>query len=222
MRGVSVVLVEDHALLAQSLGIALHAEGYDVTVPPVHDPDQLLADVLAARPDVVLLDLDLGEGGGDGSDLVAPLTQAGARVVIVSGVTDPLRIAGAVEAGAVGHVRKSRPIEELMSATARVAAGEPLLGADERHRLLTQLRRDRASRAERDRPFAQLTPREAQVLRALADGHSVDAIAHEWVVSEATVRSQVRGVLTKLGVSSQLAAVAMARRAGWLDSDEQS
>ncbi len=67
-------------------------------------------------------------------------------------------------------------------------------------------------------PFHCLTAREGQVLRALAEGVGVAAIAADWFVSEATVRSQVRGVLTKLGVTSQLEAVAAAHRCGWLAS----
>ena len=64
-------------------------------------------------------------------------------------------------------------------------------------------------------PFLTLTQREREVLTELTRGKSVDCIANEWVVSEATVRTQVRGVLTKLDVRSQLAAVAKARSAGW-------
>ena len=75
----------------------------------------------------------------------------------------------------------------------------------------------RAKRAARE-PFDRLTSREQQVLHALADGRSVACIAEDWFVSEATVRSQVRGVLLKLGVSSQLEAVARATKAGWLNA----
>jgi DNA-binding NarL/FixJ family response regulator len=74
----------------------------------------------------------------------------------------------------------------------------------------------RERKAAAREPFDRLTTREQQVLRALADGRSVTQIATEWFVSESTVRSQVRGVLTKLGAGSQLEAVAQALKAGWL------
>ena len=76
-----------------------------------------------------------------------------------------------------------------------------------------------AARVARDAvfaPFTRLTDRERDTLVALSRGLSVHGIAAEWVVSEATVRSHVRGVLAKLDVPSQLAAVALALRTGWL------
>ena len=87
---------------------------------------------------------------------------------------------------------------------------------DERRSLLQATKAARAREAVLAEPFERLSSRETQVLQALADGRSVAEIARDWVVSEATVRTQVRAVLTKLGVTSQLAAVAAARRAGWL------
>jgi DNA-binding NarL/FixJ family response regulator len=86
----------------------------------------------------------------------------------------------------------------------------------ERDRLLVRLRSYRAGRRRDLAPFETLTPREQQVLRALSVGLTVPRIAERWVVSEATVRSQVHAVLRKLDVRSQLEAVAAATRVGWL------
>jgi two-component system nitrate/nitrite response regulator NarL len=213
-----VLVVEDHGLLAQSLRLALSAEGMTVTVPPL-----LAVEVLAAaereQPAVVLLDLDLGPVGGDGSVLIEPLTAGGARVIVVSGARDRLRLAGALESGAYGLLSKDVPLADLLDAVRRAAAGEPFRHAqqDERRVLLAELRSRRAARAAELAPFEALTPRERFVLCALMDGMSAGVIATTSFVSEATVRSQIRGVLTKLGVSSQLAAVAMARQVGWAD-----
>jgi two-component system, NarL family, nitrate/nitrite response regulator NarL len=96
------------------------------------------------------------------------------------------------------------------------ARGGTLLAPAERERLLDQLRSHRASRQHVLAPFQSLTPREQQVLRALSVGLTVPRIAESWVVSEATVRSQVHAVLRKLAVKSQLEAVAAALRVGWL------
>jgi DNA-binding NarL/FixJ family response regulator len=89
----------------------------------------------------------------------------------------------------------------------------------ERLELLALLRRRRAEDTQLRAPFDRLTPREKQVLRAIAEGHNVETIAERWVVSRSTVRTQVRGILTKLEVSTQIAAVARARQAGWLDAE---
>ena len=156
----------------------------------------------------------------DGTQLVRPFTQAGARVLIVSGVTDRCHLAAAVEQGAVGCVSKSQPFDVLLEAVLSVVRGEQVLRPDERHKMVSDLRcrreHDRALRA----PYDRLTHREQQVLHALGQGLSVRHIAESWVLSEATVRTQVRGVLMKLGVTSQLEAVAHATRAGWLSDDE--
>jgi DNA-binding NarL/FixJ family response regulator len=86
----------------------------------------------------------------------------------------------------------------------------------ERQRILDEGRARRSVRTRSLAPFETLSAREGQVLRALAEGQSVAVIAQAWFVSEATVRSQVRAVLTKLGCASQLEAVAAAHRCGWI------
>ncbi len=201
------VVVDDHRLLAQSIAISLRQEGVECVVADLADPETLVASILAERPDVVLLDLDLGAVTGDGAAQVAPLLRAGARVVLVTASTDPLRLAAAMEAGATGVLAKTDPIEVLVAAACAASRGERAMSSAQEQLIL---------RAARRSPFARLTERESQVLRSLGDGHSVAVIASRARVGEATVRSQVRGVLTKLGVGSQLEAVALARRSGWL------
>jgi DNA-binding NarL/FixJ family response regulator len=210
-----VAIVEDHALLAESVGLALRAEGFDVVHGDLAGAEALLASI---RPDptlLVILDLDLGEPIGDGATLIPALREAGARVLVVSGSRDVVRVAAAVERGAIGYVGKNQPFEVLLRTVLRAVAGQTVFDSFEREELLTQLRRHRAEESRRLGPFQALTPKESQVLDALSAGRSVERIATDWVVSEATVRTQVRGVLNKLDVRSQLAAVAKARAAGW-------
>jgi DNA-binding NarL/FixJ family response regulator len=208
-------VLDDHELLAQSVCYALAARGYDAAPLPVDEPDTVLAAVRAARPDVVLLDLQLGAPIGSGVTMVGPLTDAGARVLVVSGVDDPVVVAEAVEAGAVGFVAKSEPLDVLLNRVVDVASGRPVMREGDRAELLAGLRRQRAEVAAAREPFERLTPRERQVLEALAAGDAVTAIARRWYVSVPTVRTQVRAILLKLGVGSQLEAVAMAHRHRW-------
>ena len=211
-----VLLVEDHALLAQSVGLALRLEGIEVEFAELTDVATMVSRVRDRPPDVILLDLELGGDIPDGTELVHPFTRAGSRVVVVSAVTDRCRLAAAVEQGAVGLVPKFAPFEMLLDDVLAVTRGEQILADDERQRLMRELRASRETEQAHRERFERLTPREQQVLRALADGRSVASIAAEWVVAEATVRTQVRGVLMKLGVSSQLEAVACATKSGWL------
>lgn len=210
-----VLLVEDHELLAQSLGVALEAEGLAVVLAPLAQGVDVLALAAEHRPSVVLLDLDLGEERAGGEALVPGLTALGARVVVVSGATDVLRLGTCLELGAVGVLSKSRPFEDVLDAVLAARDGEPVMRDGDRQDLLAGMRRRRTQENERLAPFERLTRREREVLGLLMDGTPAESIARHFVVSEATVRTQIRGVLTKLGVSSQLAAVAEARRLGW-------
>ena len=212
---VDVLIVDDHGLLAQSLTFALRAEGVRVERSTEISSEAILEAVEAQRPDVVLLDLDLGEDAGTSLPLIAPIREFGSKVVTLTGVTDRVRLAECVEAGAIGIIPKSDAFEQLVAAVQQVVDDGSLLSRHERNELLAELRRHRDADRGRLRPFVDLTPREAQVLDALMDGRSPEQIATDWVVSLATVRSQVRSLRVKLGVNSQLAAVGMARKAGW-------
>ena len=112
-------------------------------------------------------------------------------------------------------VSKSEPFDVLLDTAARAAAGEPVFPNTERESLLAELRHHRARVRGAREKYDRLTPRERQVLEALCAGESVTSIAAGWVVSVPTVRTQVRAVLQKLEVGSQLEAVAQAHRCGW-------
>jgi DNA-binding NarL/FixJ family response regulator len=211
----SVLIIEDHSLLADSLAIALGAEGLSATVASLDSRDELMALVGAQRPDVVLLDLDLGAELGSGLDLVSELCAFGARVIIVSGTPSRLDFAAALERGAIGFLTKSQPLDELVATVQAAALGRPILAEGKRHQLVNELRARRSARTRELEPFTRLTPREQNVLQGLLEGLRAEDLARAASVSEATIRSQLRGVLTKLGVSSQLEAVAMARRTAW-------
>jgi DNA-binding NarL/FixJ family response regulator len=210
-----VLVVEDHQLLAQSVVLALKAEGFAVDLADGLDAAGIMDAAEASRPDVVLLDLDIGGDLGTSLSIIAPLKATGARVVMVTGVTDRARLAACVEAGAIGLISKAEPFEQLIEGIKEAVELGMLLSAAQRDELLGELRRQRAADGERLRRFEQLTKRESEVLAALMDGRSAEQIAGKWFVSLATVRSQIRSLLLKLGVNSQLSAVALARQARW-------
>lgn len=215
--GPRVLIVEDHELLAQSLAYALRAEGFRVETACGPTVEDVQAAAQAFQPVVVLLDLNLGERLGAGLDLIRPLQATGATVVMLTGVEDRIRLAECIEGGAVGVVSKAAPFEALVGAVREAAEGDPLLSPAQRHEWLTELRRYRADERERRRLFEYLTPREREVLAALCQGLSAAEIAEETYVALSTVRSHIRSILTKLGVGSQLEAVALANRAEWAD-----
>jgi len=211
-----IAIVEDHRLLAETVGLALEVEGHEVVVADLKDEETLLESIAADATTLVLLDLDLGPLG-DGARLIKDFKANDAEVLVVTGVRERPRLAATLEAGAAGVVAKNTPFDDLLETIKKAAEGQPVIDPNDRFQLLAELRSHRQAESRRNAPFETLTQRERQVLVALGDGKSVESIASEWVVSTATVRTQVRGILTKLDVNSQLAAVAKARAAGWLD-----
>lgn len=209
-----VALVDDHRLFSASLSMALQTAGLDVLAPTLTSMTEVLEVLLDAHPAVVMLDRDLGPLGS-GEALISPLSEAGAWVIVVSGTLDEVVMGRCLAKGATTCVSKSDPFEDLLGVALSVMEGRKPLPDAERYRLIGEWRRWQASTNLTKAPFSQLTSREAAVLGKLMDGRSVKGIAEDDFVSEATVRSQVRGILGKLGVSSQLEAVAAALRAQW-------
>jgi DNA-binding NarL/FixJ family response regulator len=214
-REARVVIVDDHGLLAQSLTFALRAEGLQVERCSEISYEGIIGMVQRCRPELVLLDLDVGGELGTSLPLIPHVAAQGANVVMLTGVTDRVRLARCVKAGAVGIIAKSEPFETLIDGVKHALETGSLLSPGQREEHLAELRRHDAAERERFELFEQLTPREAQVLSALLDGMTADQIAAEWVVAISTVRSQIRNLLVKLGVNSQLSAVVMAQKAGW-------
>jgi two-component system nitrate/nitrite response regulator NarL len=210
-----VLIVEDHELLAESLGVALTAEGCDVHFAELGEGLEVLDQAAAVLPAVVLLDLDLGEGRLGGEALVAGLVRLGGRVLVVSGSGDVVRLGTTLELGALAVLPKTTGFEELLGAILAAIQGRIVMRDDRRQDLLAAMRVRRAVDKQRLEPFERLTPREREVFSLLVEGLAAEEIARRFFVSEATVRTQIRGVLKKLAVSSQMAAVAEARRVGW-------
>ncbi len=210
-----VLLVDDHELLSGTVALALRQYGIEVHIAAGPSPAAIVDVARRLAPVLVLLDLDLGPELGSGLDLIAPLIQAGSRVVMVTGSTDRAGLGACIEAGATGVVSKAVSFETLVATVRRAAEGAPLLTDDERQALLDELRRQQRADSERLAPFMALSPREQAVLGRLVAGESAETIAARTYVSVATVRSHIRAILMKLGVNSQLAAVALVRDAGW-------
>ena len=211
-----IVIIEDHRLLAETVGLALQVEGHAIAIADLTDESSLFASAAPDANTLVMLDLDLG-ALGDSTSFIPRFLDAGAAVLMVTGMHDRVRLAETIEAGAMGYVAKDAPFDTLLATIIRAAAGNAVIDENERFQLLAELRGHRSAQRRRQMPFDALTNREREVLVELSAGKSVETIAKEWVVSTATVRTQVRGILTKLDVNSQLAAVAKARTAGVLD-----
>lgn len=195
--------------------ISLTASGFDVEVVPVKppvEPEDLVDAVLLSRPDMVVLDLDLGPAG-DGAALI-PLFRAGeCRVLVLTANRDLVRWGECLARGALAVMSKSEQLGTLVDTMLAALRGAPTMANDDRERLIAQWHEWCAQHDEGVARLGRLSPREQQVLEQLVRGLRVRQIAERSVVSEATVRTQVKSILAKLNVSSQIAAVALAREA---------
>ena len=213
----SVLLVDDHAVIAVPLMMALEASGFGPVVtadPDDLSPEAVLATAASLRPDIVLLDLHLGRDRL-GLPMIDPLTDLGAKVILFTATNDPRLIARSLRAGALAVIDKATPFHRLVGALTSLAGGQPLLADDEREALLEALEANFAEQDALLRPFEALTAREAGVLRLLIEGRSPKEIARSEAISLSTVRGHIDRTLAKLGVSSQREALALARAAGW-------
>lgn len=213
-----IAILEDHVLFAESLELALTVEGYDVRriqIPQKEQaPGTLITPVLRWRPRVALLDLDLGQFG-DGEKLIAPLSRAGVNVVVVTASVDRARWGEAVRYGARKVLSKSRPLNDILATVRRINQGLQVMPREEREELLRAWAVERSHLLSMQTRLDQLTVREREVLAHLMKGRTVREIAVSGVVSEATVRTQVKAILAKLDVTSQIAAVGLAHQVGW-------
>jgi len=208
-----LVVVDDHPLLARGLQVQLEQAGLLVdVVDPISSPN-VVAEVLAHGADLALVDLDLPfEQGGLG--LTKALVAAGRQVAVLTGSTDRMMWARCLEAGACVVLTKDEPLDDLIRQVQQLLVGEQVK-PHQRAELLTEYQRIEAERAQVERGFDELSDREAQVLSGLMEGLNPAQLAERDYVSVQTVRTQIKSVLAKLGVHSQLAAVVRAFEADW-------
>ena len=210
-----VLLVDDHELLAGTLAGALRSRGYEAVHRQPASAEAVVQATRELQPEVVLLDLDLGSRLGTSISLIEPLRETGARVVMLTATTDRRLLAECVEAGAHGLLTKNGPLDDVVEAIEDVATHGTLLSPSQRERMVGELRHWKEEQRARHAPFERLTPREQEVLAALTAGKTAQTIAGETFTSVRTVRGHIQSVLDKLGVSSQVTAIAKAREAEW-------
>lgn len=206
---IRVLLVEDHDMVAEALGLGLRQASDIEVVCQSSSLADALADARRWRPEVVVLDRRLPDG--DGITAISDFGALGGRVLVLTGEATASVGARVAEAGGAGLVLKSARLDELVAAVRKVAAGQvvfdPTLLAGVVNRLTGRVRGSAAA----------LTARERETLVLLADGVGTMEISQQLGVARNTARNHVQRVLEKLGARSKLEAVAIARREGLLD-----
>jgi DNA-binding NarL/FixJ family response regulator len=214
---IRVLLVDDHASFRQPLTFMLEREP-DITV--VGQAGTLAeARGLLQGIDVAVIDLALPDGNG--LQLIKELHGSSPRcqVVVLTGGGDRVQYAEAVEAGAAGVLQKSVGIADIVDAVRRLHAGESLLSPQETIALLRLATQHREQVREALVAASRLTPREREVLQALAEGLNDKEIAQRLYISTETARTHMVNILAKLGVESRLQALIFAVRHGLVTID---
>jgi DNA-binding NarL/FixJ family response regulator len=199
---VSVMVVDDHPIWRDGVARDLAENGFDVRATAA-DGAAAVRISRAVRPDVVLMDLNLGETSGVDAtrEITAALPET--KVLVLSASGEHSDVLEAVKAGASGYLVKSASATELVDAVLRTAAGDPVFTAGLAGLVLGEYRRMADSPSEGPPP-PQLTERETDVLRFVAKGMTARQIAEKLVLSHRTVENHVQSTLRKLQLHNRV------------------
>jgi DNA-binding NarL/FixJ family response regulator len=198
------VIVENHQLVSESLGLLLDAQNDMEVVGRATSVADAIAVPRAAAPDIVVMDYHLGDGTGRDAAIGMREIFPETRFVFLSrDDSDEVRLA-AVEVGASAFLHKSSPGSEVIRTIRKVAQGVSMITPAMVARLVVS-GRDRAQMREK------LSAREREILQLLADGVATRQIAQQLGISYATVRTHMRAISSKLGTKSTVKAVVTAR-----------
>jgi DNA-binding NarL/FixJ family response regulator len=203
---IRVLLADDHAVVRSGLSQLLATVEDMEVVGTASDGAEAVSLALEERPDVTLMDLSMPNMDGIEAIGHVRAQNPDARIVVLTSFSDRERILDALDAGAVGYLLKDAEPDELIRGVRAAAAGEAPLAPKAASAVLT-------ARTEQ-RPAAELTPREREVLAALARGKANKQIARDLGISEKTVKAHLTRVFEAIGVSDRTAAALWAQRHG--------
>lgn len=208
---ISVVLIDDHLLVAESIAIALSADEDIVIAAVAGTCAEGVKAVQLHQPDICLLDQRLPDGTGTDLLPALRLVSPRTRILLVTGSDSDQVLRRALDGGCVGFLTKGQRASALVEAVHRASEGELVLTPQDLRRLIPN------SGGGPARLGSDLTPRERELLDMLAQGLNTPAIADQLFLSRATVRNHIQAIITKLGAHSKLEAVTIALREGLVE-----
>ena len=217
VQPISVFIVDDHAVVRQGIRAFLQALPDMEVVGEAENGTQAVELALQTAPDVVLMDLVMPDM--DGVEATRRVKSASPRtqVVIFTSYYRDEYIFPAIRAGALSYILNDADPAELAEAIRKAAHGEAMLNPRVAARLVQEIQ---GIRAEETNPFAELSERELEVLRLIANGASNREIADQLVISEKTVKSHVSNILSKLHLVDRTQAAAYAWNKGIVRRDD--
>ncbi|MFE7619706.1 response regulator [Streptomyces sp. NPDC057496] len=197
---VRILLCDDHVVVRAGLLALLGSEPDIEVVGEAGSGEEAVALAAKLTPDVVLMDLQLGEGI-DGVEATRRIATTGVHVLVLTTYDTDADITRAIEAGATGYLLKAERPEELFAAIRSAAQGRTTLSPPVASRVMARMRK----------PLPTLTDRELDILAQLSHGLGNRDIARALFISEATVKTHLGRIYDKLGVDTRAGAVAVAK-----------
>jgi len=208
-----VLLVDDHDLFRSGLRTLLEEQGVDIVGEAQTGTEALVA-VREVAPDVIVMDLNMpGISGVEAirqMTMIAPLT----RVLVLTISDEDADVMDAILAGACGYLLKDASIHELMAGIRAAAAGESLVSPAIATKMLRRLRATNSSPREAEAIRSELSDREIQVLKLIANGKDNAQIAADLHISPKTVKNHISNILMKLQIDNRIQAAVYAVRSG--------
>jgi DNA-binding NarL/FixJ family response regulator len=208
-----VLLVDDHDLFRTGLRTLLEEQGVDV-VGEADNGMKALEQIRETAPEVVVMDLNMpGISGVEATRqiaMIAPLT----RVLVLTISDQDADIMDAIVAGACGYLLKDASIEQLLDGISAAAAGESLVSPTIASKMLQRIRATSSSAREAETIRSELSDREIQVLKLIANGKDNGQIAAELHISPKTVKNHISNILMKLQIENRIQAAVYAVRSG--------
>jgi DNA-binding NarL/FixJ family response regulator len=208
-----VLLVDDHDLFRTGLRTLLEGQGVDV-VGEAETGTDALSLIREVAPEVVVMDLNMpGIGGVEATRqiaMIAPLT----RVLVLTISDQDADVMDAILAGACGYLLKDAAIHELMAGIHAAADGESLVSPAIASKLLQRLRATNSSPRDLEALQSELSDRELQVLKLIANGKDNGQIAADLCISPKTVKNHISNILMKLQIENRIQAAVYAVRSG--------
>ncbi len=211
---ITVLIVDDHAVVRRGIRALLEAEGDFTVVSEVNSGGEAVLLAADLAPDVVLMEVLMPEMDGVEATRLLKQRSPHSQIIVLTSSDEDEHIVPAMRAGALSYLLKGVRLEELTEAVRKAARGEATLHPHVAARMVQELR---GASGEDARLYTTLTDREREVLRLIAEGLRNAQIAVRLVISERTVKSHVNNILGKLHVADRTQAAIFAWRQGMMD-----
>ncbi|MCC6446654.1 MAG: response regulator transcription factor [Armatimonadetes bacterium] len=220
MEKIRVLIAEDQAMVRHMLARLLGEEEDIQVVGTVGDGEAAVSKARQEMPDIILMDIDMPKMNGIRATQSIRQENPVTGIVILTIYHDDANVFQAIKAGAMGYILKDSPPEDTVAAIRAVYRGEAILHPSLVGRVMKEFSRLSQQRAADTAIFSELTGREIEVLKLLAEGKRNREIAEDLFISEKTVKNHVSNIFYKLQVNDRTEAALFAARQGLVNLDE--